>query len=90
MQNLLWRGAGFYGQEAIVAYNNFDNPDGAGSGGIGMWVIPRLLHLISDTEQMRSGFASWVRFHGVPGQDVTVLTYTCLIRRQKDVTYGLR
>lgn len=33
LKDLMWRGAGFFGQEASPAYNNEANPDGAGSGG---------------------------------------------------------
>ena len=69
----MWPGATFLGVEAQVAYNNVNNADGAGSGGIGTWVSPKLSHLIHSSGQAQSGNAQWVRFKGVPGQDVAVL-----------------
>ena len=33
ISGLMWQGAGFFSQEAKVAYNNASNEDGAGSGG---------------------------------------------------------
>ena len=73
ISDLMWPGAEFFPLEAAVAYNNAHNANGAGSGGTCMWVSPRLYHLISESGQSRDGHAQWIKFHGVPGQDVGVL-----------------
>ena len=73
LHKLMWAGATFFGQEAQVAYNNDANEDGAGSGGIGMWVTPSMSHLIHSDGHSRGGNVQWVRFTGVPGQDISVL-----------------
>ena len=70
---LMWQGASFFSQEAKVAYNNESNDDGAGSGGLGMWIAPKLTHLICDSGHTRGGNAQWVRLHGVLGTDLTIL-----------------
>ena len=38
-----------------------------------MWIAPKLMHLICDSGHMRGGSAQWVRLHGVPGMDLTIL-----------------
>ena len=73
ISGLMWQGAGFFSQEAKVAYNNESNDDRAGSGGIGMWIAPKLTHLICDSGHTRGGNAQWVRLHGVPGMDLAIL-----------------
>ena len=70
---MMWRGAGFFNQEAKVAYNNESNADGTGSGGISMWITPKLLHLVCDSGHTRGGNAQWVRLNGMPGQDLAIL-----------------
>ena len=55
--DLMWQGASFLSEEAKVAYNNASNEDGAGSGGIGMWIAPKLTHLICDSGHTRGGNA---------------------------------
>ena len=69
----MWKGAGFFSQEAKIAYNNERNEDGAGSGGINMWIAPKLLHLICESGHTRGGNAQWVRFNGMPGMDLAIL-----------------
>ena len=71
--DIMWKGAGFFSQEAKVAYNNDSNEDGAGSGGISMWIAPKLLYLICESGHIRGGNAQWVRFNGMPGMDLAVL-----------------
>ena len=71
--DLTWQGAGFFNQEAKVAYDNTNNEDGAGSGGLSIWIAPKLIHLICDSGQTRGGNAQWVRLHGVPGMDLAIL-----------------
>ena len=56
-----------------MAYNNVSNEDGAGSGGICMWIAPKLTHLICDVGHTRSGNAQWIRLHGVPSMDLAIL-----------------
>jgi hypothetical protein len=60
-------------QEAATAYNNDPRSTGAGSGGVCLWVSPRIKHLISSRGHSRSGRYQWVRFSGVPGRDVGIL-----------------
>ena len=69
----MWQGASFFSQEAKVAYNNASNEDGAGSGGISMWIAPKLIHLICDSGHTRGGNAKWVRLHRVLGMDLAIL-----------------
>ena len=69
----MWQGAGFFSQEAKIAYNNKSNEDGAGSGGISMWIAPKLIHLICDSRHMRGRSAQWIRLHGVRGMDLAIL-----------------
>ena len=73
MSNLTWQGVGFFNQKAKVAYNNTNNEDGAGSGGLSMWIAPKLIHLICDSNHTRGGNAQWVRLHKVPGMDLGIL-----------------
>lgn len=73
LDNFLWLGAKFLGQEAQIAYNNDHNEDGAGSGGLGMWIAPPLVHLICDSGSSRAGNAQWVRLKGIFGTDIGVL-----------------
>ena len=70
---MMWRDADFFSQEAKVAYNNESNADGAGSGGISMWITPKLLHLVCDSGHTIGGNAQWVRLNGMPGQDLAIL-----------------
>jgi exonuclease III len=53
----LWRGAKFFGQEAAVAYNNVANGPGACSGGVCLWISPRIQHMIINSGHVRSGKA---------------------------------
>lgn len=48
VQHLLWQGAEFFGIEARMGYNNDHNANGAGSGGVCMWISPKLVHLIGE------------------------------------------
>lgn len=73
VHNIFWPGANFFGIEVQVAYNNEDNADGARSGGIGIWLAPRLSHLIHSSGQSRASSAQWVRITGIPGPDVALL-----------------
>ena len=73
IKDLTWQGAGFFNQEAKVAYNNTNNVDGAGNGGLSMWIATKLVHLICDSRHTRGGNAQWVRLHGVPGMDIAIL-----------------
>ena len=73
IKDTMWPGAGFFAQEAAVAYNNSGNEEGVGKGGLCLWLAPRLVHLISATGQSRDGHAHWIRLHGVPGQDLAIL-----------------
>ena len=78
ISGILWKGAGFFSQEARVAYNNDSNEDGAGSGGISMWIALKLLHLICESGHTRGGNAQWIRFNGMPGLDLAVLNIYAL------------
>ena len=53
----MWQGAGFFSQEAKMAYNNESNEDGARSGRISMWIAPKLIQLIYDSRHTRAGNA---------------------------------
>ena len=73
ISDIMWKGAGFFSQEAKVAYNNDSNVDGVGSRGTCMWIAPKLVHLICESGHTRSGNAQWVRLSGLPGSDITIL-----------------
>ena len=57
ISGIMWQGAGFFSQEAKIAYNNKSNEDGASSGGTSMWIAPKLMHLICDSGHTRGGSA---------------------------------
>ena len=73
ISDIMWKGAGFFSQEAKIAYNNERNDDGAGSGGISMWIAPKLLHLICESGHTRGGNAQWIRLNGMQGMDLAIL-----------------
>ena len=60
-------------QEAQIAYNNDQNIDGTGNGGIYLLVTLKLIHLVYNFGHIRSGNAQWIHFHGVLGIDIVVL-----------------
>ena len=72
ISGIMWQGAGFFNQEAKIAYNYKSNEDGVGSRGISMWIAPKLMHLIYDSGHTRRGSAQWVRLHGVPSMDLAI------------------
>jgi exonuclease III len=73
LKGKFWPGAKCLAVEADVAYNNAANESGAGSGGVCMWIAPKLQHMISEVGQSRSGRAQWTRLSGVPGGDIAIL-----------------
>lgn len=77
LPNLFWQGAKFYGCEAQVAYNNEMRDDGAGCGGIGMWISPKIAHLVHSQGFSSNGQAQWVRLSGLPGGDIAILNVYC-------------
>lgn len=73
LRNLIWPGAEFYGQEAATTYNNTLLPDRVGSGGMCLWVTPRLIHLIKDSESSRRGRVQCIRLSRISGDDIAIL-----------------
>lgn len=68
-----WPQARFFGVEAEAGFGNEPHEVGAGTGGVCMWVAPRISHLVTSSGQAGGGRAQWVRFGGLPGGDVAVL-----------------
>jgi exonuclease III len=73
LRNKIWKEARFFAVEADAAYNNDPNGPGAGSGGVCMWVSPKIQHLVCSYGQSRSERAQWVHLSGTPGGDISCL-----------------
>jgi hypothetical protein len=70
---MFWQGIGFFKQKEAVAYNSDNNIDGAGSGGTGMWVSPKILYIVSNTGHNTGGYAQWIKLQGVPRGNLMLL-----------------
>lgn len=73
LRDKIWATADFYFQEASLGYNNELGEEGAGCGGVCMWIAPSIKHLVAASGQSRSGSAQWVRLKRLPGGDVAIL-----------------
>lgn len=68
----IWRQAKFLGCEAAPGHNHTDGQEGAGKGGICMFLSPRIQHMIHSHGLVGVNLAQWV-LRGYDGGDVAVL-----------------
>jgi exonuclease III len=69
----LWRQSYFFGCEAAPGYNHADGGEGAGKGGLCMFVNPKIKHLVHSQGTVGFNLAQWIRFLNIPGGDVAIL-----------------
>lgn len=69
----LWPRVEFYCKEASLGYGHILGDDGAGKGGVCLWVSPTIKHQVVASGFSRCGRAQWVRITGFPGVDISVL-----------------
>jgi hypothetical protein len=50
--DIVWKDATYLGRDAFPAYNHIVDDLGAGSGGVSMFVAPKLRHLIRKTNAL--------------------------------------
>jgi len=62
----IWPRAKFIGKEAAIGYGHGAGEEGAGKGGVCMWVSPNIQHMISLLGFSKCGRAQWVRLKGTP------------------------
>jgi hypothetical protein len=62
----VWKEAHIFGCKASLAYNNNDGDHGAGSGSIGMFIAPRLTHMIYNTRVIGGQPGLMGRVPGLP------------------------
>lgn len=82
-------GAKFYGMDVKPAYNHTTVYNGAGKGGICIWIPSKIVHLIKDSGNNVGGYVQWVKFTNTPGEMWVFLISMRHTRQLKDVLYGL-
>lgn len=73
LQSSFWPQAQFYGVDAEPGFGNTPQEVGAGTGGVCMWVSPRVAHLVTASRQSQDGRGQWIRMGGLAGGDVSIL-----------------
>jgi len=76
--------AGFHANEATLGYSHNLSDDGAGKGGIYLWMSLLIKHMIILIGFSRCGRAQWIGLGGTPGGDLSILNvYASMAYRER-------
>lgn len=70
--NKVWRRATYLGCDASLGYNDQDGQEGAGKGGICMFISSKLAPFIHSHGNIGLNLGQWVRFKNLPGGDLAI------------------
>jgi exonuclease III len=55
LKDRIWPRAGFFARETTIGYRHLAGEEGAGRGGVCMWIAPQITHLVAGSGHSRFG-----------------------------------